>query len=100
MCRNWVKIWISRVHPNILNKALNCSFNQVPEVFKRFCGIQANASPMAPEELESGSEIIISDYNELADGIIKLHQEYNLKILGGCCGTDHIYMEEVAKRIK
>ncbi|WMJ86711.1 homocysteine S-methyltransferase family protein [Anaerocolumna sp. MB42-C2] len=95
--RNPICYMTNCVHPNTLYKALNCSFNQVPAVIKRFCGIQANASPMTPEELESGREIIVSDYMELADGMIRLHQEYNLKILGGCCGTDHIYMEEVAK---
>ncbi|MGB8455864.1 MAG: homocysteine S-methyltransferase family protein [Anaerocolumna sp.] len=81
------------VHPVILGKALSCPFNQTAAVRERFLGIQANASPMSPEELESGGDIIVSDYKELADGMIKLHRENNLKILGGCCGTEKGFNE-------
>ncbi len=87
------------VHPVILEKALSCSFNQTSAVSERFSGIQANASPMTPEELESGVDIIVTDYKELAAGMIKLHKDFNLKILGGCCGTDNVYMEEIAGRL-
>lgn len=87
------------VHPVILGKALAHSFNQTQAVKERFAGIQANASPMSPEELESGGEILVSDSRELAEDMLNLHREYNLKILGGCCGTDHIYMEEIAKLV-
>lgn len=88
------------VHPAVLRKALACSFNRTEAVRKRFAGIQANASPMTPEELERGGEILVSGYGELAEEMLGLQRECNLKIFGGCCGTDHIYMEEMAERLK
>jgi S-methylmethionine-dependent homocysteine/selenocysteine methylase len=87
------------VHPFILEKALSCPFNQSTVVRERFMGIQANASPMTPEELEGGGDIIVSNCAELAEGMAKLHKEYRLKILGGCCGTDQCYMDNIAERL-
>ena len=55
------------------------------------------ASHVYGEETRRALKNIYSQYAEIG---VKLQQEYNLKILGGCCGTDHIYMEEVAKSLK
>lgn len=87
------------VHPFILDKALSQTFNQTAVVRERFMGIQANASPMTPEELEGGGDIIVSDPVELSAGMIKLCKEYKFKILGGCCGTDQCYMDAIAERL-
>ena len=29
-----------------------------------------------------------------------LYNEFNLKLFGGCCGTDNTHIEEIAKRLK
>jgi S-methylmethionine-dependent homocysteine/selenocysteine methylase len=87
------------VHPFILDKALSQPFNQTAAVRNRFMGIQANASPMTPEKLEGGGDIIVSDPVELSEGMIKLYKEYKFKILGGCCGTDQCYMDTIAERL-
>lgn len=45
-------------------------------------------------------EIIESDDPlEFAFETATLHKSYGLKILGGCCGTDDRYIEEIAKRM-
>lgn len=88
------------VHPKILKEALLQPFNMTESVKKRFHGIQANTSFLSPEEIESGKEILCSDHNELADEIFKLKNIIDIKILGGCCGTDNTYMNEIAKRIQ
>ena len=32
--------------------------------------------------------------------MMKLHKDYGLKLLGGCCGTDHDHMEQLAIRVR
>jgi S-methylmethionine-dependent homocysteine/selenocysteine methylase len=88
------------VHPIILGKALSQSFNQTELVRTRFKGIQANASPLSPEELDNSHDLKSSDPLSLSEEMIKLYQKYRLKIFGGCCGTDQTHMEEIAKKLK
>jgi S-methylmethionine-dependent homocysteine/selenocysteine methylase len=87
------------VHPTVLFKALSAEFNQTALVRERFCGIQANASPLPPEELDVSVDIVTSDGVELANGIMELKEFIKLKIVGGCCGTDHTHMEQIARFI-
>lgn len=87
------------VHPNVLGKALSYSFNQTGLVKERFRGIQANTSPLPPEELDDSSELKASDCIRLANEMMALTKIIDPKIFGGCCGTDNTHMEEIAKRI-
>ncbi|PXV65069.1 S-methylmethionine-dependent homocysteine/selenocysteine methylase [Dysgonomonas alginatilytica] len=87
------------VHPKILYSALEKEFNQTPLVKERFGGIQANTSPLSPEELDNSADLKCSDSIELANEIIKLNEFINLNIVGGCCGTDNTHIEQIAKRI-
>jgi S-methylmethionine-dependent homocysteine/selenocysteine methylase len=87
------------IHPINLDMALSKDFNGTELVRTHFTGIQANASPLSPEELDGSYEIITSDPVELAEGMIKLREQYKLKIFGGCCGTNQYHMEELAKRL-
>lgn len=87
------------VHPKILYSGLNQKFNQTTLVRERFGGIQANTSPLSPEELDNSIDLKCSDSIELANEIIKLNDFINLNIVGGCCGTDNTHIEQIAKRI-
>jgi S-methylmethionine-dependent homocysteine/selenocysteine methylase len=88
------------VHPLVLRDALNQPFNQTEAVRLRFKGIQANTSPLPPEELDGCCELQTSDSLSLACDMEALYQDFRLKIFGGCCGTDRTHMEELAKRLK
>jgi len=88
------------VHPTVLGKALSASFNKTKLVKERFCGIQANTSPLSPEELDNCSDLKSSDSVNLAVEMMKLEQYFTPKNFGGCCGTDNTHIEEIAKRIK
>jgi S-methylmethionine-dependent homocysteine/selenocysteine methylase len=90
---------VNCVHPSVLYKALSMDFNRTERVKERFSGIQANASPLSPEELDGSSECITSDAKELADGIFGLNGLIRLKIVGGCCGTENAHLAEIAKRL-
>lgn len=87
------------VHPSNVGKALAQEFNRTELVRSRFAGIQANASPMTPEELDGCCEIITSEPEELAEEMLKLYEKYNFRVLGGCCGTDDRHIEALAGRL-
>lgn len=87
------------VHPIVLKKALSCSFNKTNLVKERFQGIQANTSPLPPEELDNCCKLISSDSVSLACDMMELYKYFTPKIFGGCCGTDNTHMDEIAKRI-
>ena len=88
------------VHPTVLEKALLAPFNKTKLVRERFLGIQANTSPLPPEELDDCSDLKASDSVSLAIEMMRLYQHFTPKIFGGCCGTDNTHMEEIAKGIK
>lgn len=85
------------VHPDVLYEALSCKCNGTPLVRQRFLGIQANTSALSPEELDGSAELLCSGCMELSQSMARLKNVMNLKIAGGCCGTDDAHMEEVAR---
>ncbi|BCZ47729.1 homocysteine S-methyltransferase [Clostridium gelidum] len=87
------------VHPKVLNSALSQEYNETSVVKERFKGIQANTSELSPEELDNCAELKTSDSIRLANDMINLYNKFNLKIFGGCCGTDNTHIEEIAKRL-
>lgn len=87
------------VHPLVLRDALSCPFNQTALVRERFHGLQANTSPLSPEELDNSEDLKTSNGVELAEDMLKLNRYIAMKIYGGCCGTAKSHMEEIAKRI-
>lgn len=58
--------------------------------------IQANTSPLPYCELDHSEELKISTPDDLAKDMKKLIQ-FDLKIFGGCCGTDNHHMERIAE---
>ncbi len=87
------------VHPDVLLEALNQPCNEDPVMQERFCGIQANTSPLSPEELDGSADLKCSGAEELSDAMMRLEPKIHLKIAGGCCGTNTSHMREVARRI-
>jgi len=87
------------VHPKVVAEALSQTYNQTDIVKNRFKGIQANTSPLSPEELDGCCDLKTSDANNLANDMLKLCKDFNLKIFGGCCGTNDTHMNEIAKRL-
>ncbi len=88
------------IHPSNLIKALKQPFNQNRNELNRFIGLQANASILSPEELDNSTELHQSDFKEMASEMLELHQNYGLKVLGGCCGTNDEFLEGLAIAIK
>lgn len=65
---------------------------------QRISGLRANASTLSHAELDEAEELddgnpvdLGQQYNTLQSRLV------NLNVLGGCCGTDHRHIEEIAK---
>lgn len=87
------------VHPTIVYAALSQPFNRTDLVRTRFSGMQANTSALPYSELDGAADLKTSDPEQLAAGVLRLKREMNLKILGGCCGTDQRHLEAIARQI-
>lgn len=91
---------VNCVHPRNVMSALDKPQNRTKLVRERFLGLEANGSDMSPEELDNSPVIYSSPADEWAEEMMELHRNYGLKLLGGCCGTDHEHMEQLAMRIR
>lgn len=87
------------IHPLNLKLALQNEVNSNALIVERFLGIQANASSLTPEELNNCGTLQQEDFDEMIDEMSYLSAKYNFKILGGCCGTDNVFIEKLAKRL-
>lgn len=85
------------VHPGVLYKALSLRFNRTALIGERFHGIQANTSTLSPEELDNSIELKCSNAADLAKSMYRLRELIDVKIAGGCCGTDDTHIKEIAK---
>ena len=65
----------------------------------RIRGIRANASRKSHAELNDSTELDIGDPCELADQYADLKKMLpNLNVMGGCCGTDHRHIRQIAEK--
>ncbi len=87
------------VHPTNLRLALTSNENQNHPSLTRFQGIQANASILSPEELNNCETLKKDDFNVLIEEMLWLHHQYGLKILGGCCGTNDLFLDRLSNKI-
>ncbi len=62
----------------------------------RIKGVRANASTMSHAELDAATELDRGDIDGLAAWYRTLHERLDLKVVGGCCGTDHEHIEAIA----
>lgn len=88
------------VHPSIVYRAISQPFNQCELVRSRFFGVQANTSPLSYKELDKAIELRSSNPEALARSMMRLREIMDLRILGGCCGTDGRHMEAIARAVR
>jgi len=64
---------------------------------QRIHGLRANASRMSHAELNEASALDIGDPAELGGEYAAFKRRLgHLNVLGGCCGTDHRHIEQIA----
>jgi homocysteine S-methyltransferase len=67
----------------------------------RIRGIRANASLKSHAELDESETLDAGDKCLLAEGYMQLfHLLPELKVIGGCCGTDHTHIAEICKTLE
>jgi S-methylmethionine-dependent homocysteine/selenocysteine methylase len=63
----------------------------------RIGGIRANASTMSHAELDAATELDGGDPADLAERYRELRNRHpHLRVLGGCCGTNHHHIDAIA----
>ena len=68
------------------------------EWLNRIRGIRANASHRSHAELNEAPDLDMGDPVELGKQYARLKRRLpHLTVLGGCCGTDHRHLEQIAK---
>jgi len=88
------------IHPDVLHNSFLNIVDNDNILQKRLLGIQANASSKSPEELDTLAELDADSPADWARGMVDLNKKYNLKILGGCCGTDARFISSVVELLK
>ncbi len=88
------------IHPDVLHKSFHNLEDKDGILRKRLFGIQANASCKSPEELDTLEELDADTPANWAKGMVDLNKKYNLKILGGCCGTDARFISSIVDLLK
>jgi len=63
----------------------------------RFQGIRANASRKSHAELDESPELDRGDPGELAREVARMQREFDLRLVGGCCGTDAEHVVAIAE---
>lgn len=64
----------------------------------RIQGIRANASRKSHAELNESAELDVGNPTELGSQYAQLKKQLpRLNVLGGCCGTDHRHVEQIAE---
>jgi S-methylmethionine-dependent homocysteine/selenocysteine methylase len=62
----------------------------------RIKGVRANASTMSHAELDVAPGLDRGDIADLARRYRQLQSRLDLRVVGGCCGTDHEHIEAIA----
>ncbi len=87
---------INCAHPSHFVAALEAG----EEWVGRIGAVRANASRMSHEELDNALELDRGDVAELAGDYVALRQLLpGLRVVGGCCGTDHEHVEAIVERL-
>jgi homocysteine S-methyltransferase len=73
-----------------------CAERQPSALFERLIGIQANSSSLDHTELDGASVLHQDDLQHWGENMLRLNNEFGVKILGGCCGTDNTYLQYLA----
>jgi homocysteine S-methyltransferase len=81
------------VHHSNAAAALRCVAEPARQ---RILGLQANTSARNHAELEGLSTLETEQPHVYANGMWALRSEFQLRILGGCCGTDDRHIRAIA----
>lgn len=69
-----------------------------PSAAERIFGLRANASTKSHAELDESTELDSGDPEQLGRDYQRLRRLLpRLSVFGGCCGTDHRHVQQIAR---
>jgi homocysteine S-methyltransferase len=72
---------------------------QPDSVLSRLVGYLANASSRSQTELDGSKTLHTDDIADWGNRMLELNNNYGVKILGGCCGTDARHLQYIVDNI-
>ena len=87
---------VNCAHPTHLRPALDSARAAGASWLERFRGFRANASARSHAELDESTELDRGDVSRLAQEIEAMRRDFDLWVVGGCCGTDHEHLRAIA----
>ncbi len=88
------------MHPSVFEEVLERRRGLSTAIPERIIGLQADTSRLRPEELDSLDFLDSEESEQFAAAMLRVHERFGIKILGGCCGTDHRHIESIAKKLR
>ena len=85
-------------HASIFRSAMMHEVHVSSLVRKRVVGLLANTAALEPEELDHSKDLVAEAPEIFGRDVASLHREFGMKILGGCCGTDHRHIQSLASQ--
>jgi S-methylmethionine-dependent homocysteine/selenocysteine methylase len=90
-----------------LGYMINCSYpsflnaeKQPKTVFSRLIGFQGNSSSLDHSELDGAESLQADDVSDWGRRMIELNRKFEVKILGGCCGTGLEHLQYIVEHIQ
>lgn len=87
-------------HSSVANATLSVLRKRAPKIVARIIGLKANTSSRSPSELEGLEQLETEAPEVFGEAVSQIGTEFDLKLLGGCCGTDGSHLSALAKRLK
>lgn len=87
---------IGCLYPTHAANALRATREKYPGAVSRVRGLKANASGLSAEELDHARQLESEPVKTFARDEVACAREFDLEILGGCCGTDQHHIAAVA----
>lgn len=91
--------WMNCVHPSVFAEAMEHEKEKQGNLESRVIGLQANTSPLPPEDLENSPVLKGEDPASFAASMMQVHERFGTRVLGGCCGTSKEHIQSMAVRI-
>lgn len=88
---------ISCVHTSVVERTLRHEAGFSGLAGDRLLELKANASSLSTEELVKLDHLEGDDPERFAAGMWEIHNDFGLRILGGCCGTDDRHIRALAR---
>jgi S-methylmethionine-dependent homocysteine/selenocysteine methylase len=87
---------VNCAHPAHVTPALEWARRVGEGWLRRFKGIRANSSRKSHAELDNSPELDRGNPSELGDEVAQMQRDYDLCVVGGCCGTDAEHVSAIS----